>query len=246
MNISRAAAAALGLAFITTALAGASAQAAPAPAPAPAPVSYAATITIDFSMDALEPVATPGEVTVVTGDVVKVINKISEGAGSEGVYIALVNGSGEARVGAKSCTMATPCKVVDDFPNNPFANVTAVAVGTVKILRYNSNVGSRPTYLGRIVIESQPSITIVGKYTTGAGKSFASITGKANGFRAGAEVVSFIRFPGGTLYKKGRVRPVVKLDGTFTWIGESGRKAYIYFASANGEITSNRIIVAAP
>jgi hypothetical protein len=180
MNISRAAVAAFGLAFITTALAGASAQA--APAPASAPVSYAATITINFSMDALEPVATPGEVTVVTGDVVKVINKISEGAGSEGVYIALVNGSGEARVGAKSCTMATPCKVVDDFPNNPFANVTAVAVGTVKILRYNSNVGSRPTYLGRIVIESQPSITIVGKYTTGAGKSFASITGKKMDF----------------------------------------------------------------
>ena len=244
MNISRAAVAALGLAFITTALAGASAQA--APAPASAPVSYAATITIDFSMDALEPVATPGEVTVATGDVVKVINKLSEGAGSEGVYIALVNGSGEARVGAKSCTMATPCKVVDDFPNNPFANVTAVAVGTVKILRYNSNLGSRPTYLGRIVIESQPSITIVGKYTTVGGKSFASITGKTIGFRAGAEVVTFIRFPGGTLYKKGRVRPVVKLDGTFTWIGESGRKAYIYFASANGEITSNRIIVAAP
>ena len=244
MNISRAAAAALGLAFITTALAGASAQA--APAPVPTAIDYAATITIDFSMDALEPVATPGEVTVVTGDVVKVINKLSEGAGSEGVYIALVNGSGEARVGAKSCTTATACKLDDNFENNPSANVTAVAVGTVKILRYNSNLGSRPTYLGRIVIESQPSITIAGKYTTVGGKSFASITGKTNGFRAGAEVVSFIRFPGGTAYKKGRVRPVVKLDGTFTWIGESARKAYIYFASANGEITSNRIIVAAP
>jgi hypothetical protein len=243
MNISRAAVAALGLAFITTALADASAQA--APAPVPTAIDYAATITIDFSMDALEPVATPGEVTVATGDVVKVTNKLSEGP-SEGVYIALVNGSGVARIGATSCTTATACKLDDNFQKNPSANVIAVAEGTVKILRYNSNLGSRPTYLGRIVIESQPSITIAGKYTTVGGKSFASITGKTNGFRAGAEVVSFIRFPGGTQYKKGRVRPVVKLDGTFTWIGESARKAYIYFVSANGEITSNRIIVAAP
>jgi hypothetical protein len=241
MNISRAAAAALGLAFITTALAGASAQA--APAPVPTAINYAATITMDFSMDALEPVATPGEVTVAIGDVVKVTNKISEGAGSEGVYIALVNGSGVARVGAKSCTMATPCKVVDDFPNNPFANVTAVAVGTVKILRYNSNVGSRPTYLGRIVIQQEKTIEITGGRKTVAGWSGMRIAGTTVGFRLGAEVVPFVKLVGQDSYTAGTVTAVVKKDGSFIWERPGFKRAYVYFQSANGDTKSNRITI---
>jgi hypothetical protein len=240
MNISRAAVAALGLAFITTALASTGVLA--APAPAPAPVNYAATITIDFNVDALAPVATPGEVTVTTGDVVKVINKLSEGP-SEGVYIALVNGSGVARIGARGCTTAAACKVGDDFPNNPFANVTAVAEGTVKIFRYNSNEGPRPTYLGRIVIQQQKTIEISGERKTVAGWSGMRISGTTTGFRLGAEVVPFFKLAGQESYTAGTVNAVIKIDGSFTWERPGAKRAYVYFQSANGEIKSNRITI---
>ena len=240
MNISRAAVAALGLAFVTTALAGASAQA--APAPVPTAINYAATITIEFNIDALEPVATPGEVTVATGDVVKVINKLSEGP-SDGVYIALVNGSGVARVGATNCTTATACKVGDDFPKNPFANVTAVAEGTVKIFRYNSNVGSRPTYLGRIVIQQEKTIEITGGRKTIPGWSGMRIVGTTVGFRSGAEVVPFIKLAGQESYNAGTVNAVVKNDGSFIWERPGVKRAYVYFQSANGDIKSNRVTI---
>ena len=243
MNISRAAVAALGLAFVTTALAGASAQA--VPAPVPAAIDYAATITIDFSMDALEPVATPGEVTVATGDVVKVINKLSEGP-SDGVYIALVNGSGVARVGATSCTTATPCKVGDDFPKNPFANVTAVAEGTVKILRYNSNVGSRPTYLGRIVIQQEKTIEIRDRSSLSSGSELMIIVGTTVGFRSGAEVIPFIKLAGRDSFIAWTHGPeaVVKDNGSFIWKrAKFKRGTHVYFQSANGDIKSNRIFI---
>ncbi|MCX6421152.1 MAG: hypothetical protein NT180_02110 [Actinobacteria bacterium] len=236
MIITRAAIAALGLAFVATALAGASAQA------APTPVRYAATITIDFNMDALEPLATPDEVTVAPGDVVKVINKLSEGP-SEGVYIALVNGSGVARIGATSCTTATACKLDDNFQKNPSANVTAVAEGTVKILRYNSNLGSRPTYLGRIVIQQSKTITISGERTSVFGKPAIRIVGATLGFRAGAGVIPFIKLPGQSSYTAGLVTATVRNDGSFIWERTNNQKTYIYFQSINGDTKSERITI---
>lgn len=215
-----------------------------APAPAPAPRAASASIVVDYNMDAHAVLATPDEVTVQVGDVVRVINKLSEGP-SDGIYVALVNGSGQARVGATECTTATACKVGDDFPNNPALNVTAVAVGTVKIFRYNSMESPRPTYLGRIVIENNKSITITGSRGTVNGKPGVVVDGDTVGFAAGAELVAFIRFPGQTEYTEGAVHATVLLDGSFTWARKTGKKTYIYFKSANGEIMSNRVIIPA-
>jgi hypothetical protein len=39
------------------------------------------------------------------------------------------------------------------------------------------------------------------------------------------------------------VQPVVAADGSFTWSRKTGKKVYVYFASEDGSVQSNRIII---
>lgn len=88
------------------------------------------------------------------------------------------------------------------------------------------------------------AIDISGERGTVAGKSGVIVNGLASGFVPGDTVVPYVRFPGQE-YVQGSARPVIQADGSFEWQRKTGKKTYVYFTSADGTVTSNRIIIAA-
>jgi hypothetical protein len=88
------------------------------------------------------------------------------------------------------------------------------------------------------------TIDITGERGTVAGKSGIIVNGTTTGFTAGDTVVPYVRFPGQE-YTQGSARPEIAADGSFEWERKTGKKTYVYFTSADGTLTSNRIIIAA-
>lgn len=88
------------------------------------------------------------------------------------------------------------------------------------------------------------TIDITGERGTVAGKSGIIVNGTTTGFTAGDTVVPYVRFPGQE-YVQGSARPEIAADGSFEWQRKTGKKTYVYFTSADGTLTSNRIIIAA-
>ena len=88
-------------------------------------------------------------------------------------------------------------------------------------------------------------ITITGERTTVSGKSGVIVNGTTTGFTAGDTVVPYVRFPGQTGYTQGSARPEIAADGSFEWQRKTGKKTFVYFTSADGTVTSDRIIIEA-
>jgi hypothetical protein len=88
-------------------------------------------------------------------------------------------------------------------------------------------------------------ITIVCERATVSGRSGIRCEGTTTGFSSGSTVAPFVRFPGETTYTQGSARPEIGADGNFTWSRKTGKKVYVYFASEDGSVTSNRVIVPA-
>lgn len=89
------------------------------------------------------------------------------------------------------------------------------------------------------------SITITGERTTVSGKPGIIVKGTTTGFTKGDTVVPYFRFPGETSYTQGSARPEIGDDGPFSWQRKTGKKVYVYFATEDGGLTSNRVIIPA-
>ena len=95
-----------------------------------------------------------------------------------------------------------------------------------------------------VVTPAQPqSITIQCERTTVSGKPGLKCVGETKGFSSGTTVVPYFRFPGETAWNEGSTRPEISSLGNFEYSRKTGKKFYVYFMSADGSITSNRVIV---
>ena len=85
------------------------------------------------------------------------------------------------------------------------------------------------------------TITITGERAMIDGNTGIKVTGNATCL-AGQKLVPYLRFPGGE-YFEGTARPNIENNGSFEFFRKTGKKVYVYFKV--GDVTSNRIIIAA-
>lgn len=86
------------------------------------------------------------------------------------------------------------------------------------------------------------SIVIVGERTTVSGKSGIRIDGVTEGFAEGDIVNPYVKLAGQTEYTMG-VDKTIDAAGEFSWQRKTGKKAYVYFKSADGSVKSNTVII---
>ena len=91
--------------------------------------------------------------------------------------------------------------------------------------------------------EDMGSIAITGKRTQVRGKKGLVVNGTSEGIAAGSILRPWLKFPGQAEYFQGLARIKVRDDGTFTWQRKGNKKAYIYVATEDGSIRSDRIII---
>ena len=95
-----------------------------------------------------------------------------------------------------------------------------------------------------VATPAQPqSIEIQCERTTVSGKPGLRCEGTTKGLASGTTVAPYFRFPGETTYTQGAARPEISSLGKFEWSRKTGKKIYVYFMSADGSVTSNRVIV---
>jgi hypothetical protein len=63
------------------------------------------------------------------------------------------------------------------------------------------------------------------------------------GLDAGAELRPWMRFPGEATYSMGTSVILIANDGNFTWQRRTGKKIYLTVRSADGTVTSNRLVI---
>lgn len=99
--------------------------------------------------------------------------------------------------------------------------------------------------VGSITFQGAKGIVISASRTTSAGKSAIRVDGETKGFATDDTVIPYVKFPGGTDYVQGAARPTISESGDFTWTRRTGKKIYIYFTSADGQVKSNTIVIRA-
>lgn len=97
-----------------------------------------------------------------------------------------------------------------------------------------------------LLVDEQPSITLVGQRGTVRGRPGVMVTGTTVGLPAGTTMTPFVRLPGQTSYTAGTAQPRVRLTdgsvGEFTWQRRTGKRVAVYFRADTGE-QSRRIII---
>jgi len=99
-----------------------------------------------------------------------------------------------------------------------------------------------------VTVTSKPTtktIVITGERATVKGKPGVVVDGITTGFAAGDKVAPWVKFPGQTSYSEGSARPAIDAEGEFYWQRKTGKKIYVYFTNENGDVKSDRIIIAA-
>lgn len=87
-----------------------------------------------------------------------------------------------------------------------------------------------------------PSIVITGSRERVQGKPGVVIKGTST-LEMGAVLRPWLRFPGQTSYAQGSASILVDAEGAFTWSRRTGKKIYIYVATPDRSLRSNRIII---
>jgi len=99
-----------------------------------------------------------------------------------------------------------------------------------------------------VTVTTKPTtktIVITGERGTVKGKPGIMVDGITTGFAEGDLVAPWIKFPGQTSYSEGSARPAIDAQGEFYWQRKTGKKIYVYFTNENGDVKSDRIIIAA-
>lgn len=90
-----------------------------------------------------------------------------------------------------------------------------------------------------------PVITITGKRATVRDKPGIRVEVATKGMTAGTVLVPYIRFPAQTSYTPAAARVTVDAKGNGVWERKTGKKTYVYLATEDGTLKSNRIIIPA-
>lgn len=89
----------------------------------------------------------------------------------------------------------------------------------------------------------KPSISITGARTEVRGKPAIEITGDAIGLAEGTALSPWVRLSGKSAFVKGRSIIVPDDAGDFTWSRVTGKTAWVYVATADGAVRSNRVTI---
>lgn len=174
--------------------------------------------------------------------------KFRRGGSAVVTFTATVNG---APAPGRAVALSTSGDPVSLSPG-PSVGATTDAAGKVSVTiakRFEGDAtvtaafGDRTATVDVSAVDSA-TIDITGERGTVGGKSGVIVNGTTTGFTAGDTVVPYVRFPGQE-YVQGSARPEIAADGSFEWERKTGKKTYVYFTSADGTLTSNRIIIAA-
>lgn len=174
--------------------------------------------------------------------------KFRPGGSAVVTFTATVNG---APAPGREVALSTSGDPVSLSPG-PSVGATTDAAGKVSVTiakrsageaTVTATFGDRSATVDVSAVDSA-TIDITGERGTVAGKSGIIVNGTTTGFTAGDTVVPYVRFPGQE-YTQGSARPEIAADGSFEWERKTGKKTYVYFTSADGTLTSNRIIIAA-
>jgi hypothetical protein len=102
---------------------------------------------------------------------------------------------------------------------------------------------SSPIAIGTLVAENA-TMAITGARATVSGRSGIKVTGQSTGLPEGTKLVPWFRFPGQTAFTEGWARILVDKDGGFTYTRKTGKRFYVYVATEDGAVTSNRVTIA--
>ncbi len=143
-----------------------------------------------------------------------------------------------ANPGGAGCLAVTPaltCKVAG------LVNGTTYTFTVEALTSAGWSAPSAPS--NAITPEDSGSIEITGKRTKVRGKKGLVVNGTSEGIAAGAILRPWLKFPGQTEYFQGVARIKVRADGTFTWQRKGNKRTYVYVATEDGSIRSDRIII---
>ena len=88
-----------------------------------------------------------------------------------------------------------------------------------------------------------PSISITGSRTKVQGKSGISVAGTAYNLDDTVTLTPWIKLAGQSEYSAGTAVITPAADGTFTWSRKTGKKAYVYIATADRAVRSNGVTI---
>ena len=176
---------------------------------------------------------------------------VRQGESGSVTFTATVNGAAAAGrsvdvvgVGALIGTSGTIPAVIATGTTNRAGQVTVTVSLTGTIAQVRASFGNVSVTVP-VTVAQPKSITIVGERTTVSGKPGIRVDGVATGFPAGTRVVPWFRFPGQTGFTQGSARPEIGDDGSVSWQRKTGKKTTVYFATEDGSVQSNRVIIPA-
>ena len=143
-----------------------------------------------------------------------------------------------ANPGGAGCLAVAPaltCRVVG------LVNGTTYTFTVEALTQAGWSAPSAPS--NAVTPEDSGSIEITGKRTKVRGKNGLVVTGTTKDIAAGAILRPWLRFPGQTEYFQGVARIKVRADGTFTWQRKGNKRTYVYIATEDGSVRSDRIII---
>ena len=90
-----------------------------------------------------------------------------------------------------------------------------------------------------------PTLVIAGTRQDVRSKPGIRITGTATHLASGAILRPWIRFPGQASFTQGTAQILVDTNGDFTWGRTTGKKTYVYLATPDDTLRSNRVTIPA-
>lgn len=143
-----------------------------------------------------------------------------------------------ANPGGAGCLAVAPaltCRVVG------LVNGTTYTFTVEALTQAGWSTPSEPS--NAVTPEDSGSIEITGKRTKVRGKNGLVVTGTTKDIAAGTILRPWLKFPGQAEYFQGVARIKVRDDGSFTWQRKGNKKAYVYVATEDGSVRSDRIII---
>ncbi len=88
----------------------------------------------------------------------------------------------------------------------------------------------------------ESSILITGSGSEVSGRPGIRVSGVTTGMDS-MTVAPWVKLSGQTSYSQGVVRRSIADDGSFTWQRRTGKKIHVYFATVDGSVQSERIVM---
>ena len=127
----------------------------------------------------------------------------------------------------------------------PGANtvVPAWRTGYTPPVRFPKPVTLATSLVTVVGAKAVPSINIVGHRSMVKGRSIIEIEGTAINMDDSVALTPWLKLAGQPDYRAGSAVLRPGADGTFSWARRTARTAYVYVATTDGSVTSNRVTI---